>query len=414
MNIRYPKLPANGGPQLQAVILAGGRGERLRPITDNIPKPMVEVGGLPFIHHLILQLRSFGITDVLILAGYKANVVVDYFDKTSIPNVNVAIVKAPETFSKSERIMAAKESIASKFMLLYSDNFSQFNIRDVINHPANNIVTVCTKTPGNVFIDNQSMKVNNFLYKRRSEETSYIEIGYSKFDKADLFEEIKNSQDLDVAISNLAKKGNLYASESHEGYLSISDPVRLQNTKKVFDRKDIILIDRDGVINQKPEKANYITDVKQISYISETIEFMNYASDAYSKKFIVISNQAGIARGIMTKEQVDVVNTRIRDDLKKKGIDILAFFYCPHGWDDGCSCRKPNPGLLFKASKEYGFVLGNTCFIGDDIRDVEAAIKAGTRAVLVGGDIESPRIPNVRYVNNLYDNIDIFFDESEL
>lgn len=413
-NLRYPKLPVNGGRQLQAVILAGGRGERLRPLTENVPKPMVMVGDRPFIHHLILQLKSFGISNVLILAGYKSEVIENYFASVEENDMQITIARTDESFSKSERLMDARELLQSRFILLYSDNYVQFDIRRVIDHPAKNVLTLCKKKPGNVLIEPDTMKVKQFLHDSRDESASYVEVGYSKFDKEDLINEIEKTDNLDLAISNLSKFIDVFGIELSNGYLSISDIVRLEHTKTVFENASIVLIDRDGVINQKPEKANYVVDEKDINYIPETLDFMATASKKYSKKFVVISNQAGISRGIMTSEQVDRVNLKIKSDLEIRGIEILDFFYCPHGWDDGCDCRKPNPGLLFQASEKFGFVLRNTTFIGDDIRDSQAAMKAGAKAILVDRDQNHPNIPGVTCVEHLNDEIMKYIVQSEL
>jgi D-glycero-D-manno-heptose 1,7-bisphosphate phosphatase len=399
---------------LQAVVLAGGRGERLRPLTDQVPKPMVDVGGKPFIHQLLLQLEAFGISDVLILAGYKSEVIEDYFSLVNVNNLRIRIVKSDESLSKSERIMHAKNLIQPSFMLLYSDNYAQFEVWKIVNHPGKNVITISKKNPGNILIDRESMLVKRFFHGQRVTDATHVEIGYSKFDKKSLIKEIEKTHDLDAAISNLTLADNLYAVELPHGYLSISDPVRLEHTRSVFSSNEIVLIDRDGIINQKPAKANYLVNENDIKYISETLEFMSRVSKRYSKKFIVISNQAGIARGIMTGEQVDRINLKIQDDLRKYGIQVIEFLYCPHGWDDGCDCRKPNPGLLFKASEKYGFVLRNTFFIGDDIRDSEAAIRSGAKAVLVNKESTHLAVPNVISVSHLNAEIVKIVGESEL
>ena len=82
------------------------------------------------------------------------------------------------------------------------------------------------------------------------------------------------------------------------------------------------------------------------------------------------SNQAGVARGAMTIADVEAVNARLAADATEAaGGRIDAVYYCPHGWDDGCDCRKPRPGLLFQAQREFALDLTRTPFIGDDERD---------------------------------------------
>jgi histidinol-phosphate phosphatase family protein len=92
----------------------------------------------------------------------------------------------------------------------------------------------------------------------------------------------------------------------------------------------------------------------------------------------VVSNQAGIARGAMTHEDLAGIEQRMVREAEEAGARIERFYYCPHGWDEGCDCRKPRPGMLIAAQRDYLLDLTRTPFIGDDERDGEAAEAAGT------------------------------------
>jgi histidinol-phosphate phosphatase family protein len=102
---------------------------------------------------------------------------------------------------------------------------------------------------------------------------------------------------------------------------------------------------------------------------------------------IVVSNQAGIARGAMTEADLEAVHRKLRAEAEEAGGRIDAIYYCPHGWDEWCDCRKPNPGMLFRAQREHHLDLTRTTFIGDDERDAEAAIAAGCTPVLVSDQL---------------------------
>ena len=100
--------------------------------------------------------------------------------------------------------------------------------------------------------------------------------------------------------------------------------------------------------------------------------------------FIIISNQAGIGRKMVTSETVNSINTQMKNSLKNEGITILENYVCPHHWEDNCFCRKPNPGLFIEATKEWLFRLDKTFFIGDDPRDCQAAYNAGCESIYIG------------------------------
>ena len=97
---------------------------------------------------------------------------------------------------------------------------------------------------------------------------------------------------------------------------------------------------------------------------------------------IMVTNQAGINKGILSKEQVDEINQHIIQSLKRQGIEVSAVYVCPHRTDEKCKCRKPEPGLLLKAAEEHNIDLGNSVIIGDSDKDTEAGLKAGLKKVI--------------------------------
>jgi len=100
-------------------------------------------------------------------------------------------------------------------------------------------------------------------------------------------------------------------------------------------------------------------------------------------RVILVSNQAGIARGVMTEAALAEVHEHMKAEARAAGGDIDAVFHCPHGWNEGCECRKPKPGMLFQAQHAFQLDLTRTWFIGDDERDSEAARAAGCPSILV-------------------------------
>jgi D-glycero-D-manno-heptose 1,7-bisphosphate phosphatase len=94
-------------------------------------------------------------------------------------------------------------------------------------------------------------------------------------------------------------------------------------------------------------------------------------------RVIVVSNQAGVARGALTMEDLERIHDGMRADVAAAGGRIDAIYACTHHWDEGCACRKPRPGMLFAAQRDFQLDLSRTFFLGDDPRDAEAAEAAG-------------------------------------
>ena len=118
---------------MQAVLLAGGRGTRLAPLTDAKPKALVDVAGRPFLSHLTAALRDQGVTHLLILAGYRADQLVQAAQTLSVGTIALSTVAGAEEWSTGERLWHAREHLDPEFLLLYSDNLSGFNL-DRLRH----------------------------------------------------------------------------------------------------------------------------------------------------------------------------------------------------------------------------------------------------------------------------------------
>jgi len=144
-----------------------------------------------------------------------------------------------------------------------------------------------------------------------------------------------------------------------------------------------IFLDRDGTLNEDP---GYISDPESVKLFSETGEALSLLKKN-SFLLIVISNQSGIARGIMKSEDVDNVNSKINHLLSKHGVQIDAFYYCPAHPDfnseEECKCRKPSPKLVFEAVKDFNIDLKKSYFVGDTVSDVNCGKNAGLKTILV-------------------------------
>lgn len=144
-----------------------------------------------------------------------------------------------------------------------------------------------------------------------------------------------------------------------------------------------VFLDRDGTLNEDP---GYISDPEKVVLFPDTGDSLVLLKK-YGFLLIVISNQSGIARGLMTSNDVDAVNDKINEMLSGYKVKIDAFYYCPahpdYSNDEDCKCRKPSPKLLFEAAEEFNVDLRNSYFIGDTVADVQCGKNAGMKTILV-------------------------------
>ena len=141
-----------------------------------------------------------------------------------------------------------------------------------------------------------------------------------------------------------------------------------------------VFLDRDGVINQKLEN-DYVKiwgEFRFLPGVKEAVRILN------EKRYlvIVVTNQRGIARGLMTESDLKDIHRRMSTQFQKHGAHIDDIFYCPHDISDNCACRKPKAGMLIEAQKKWDIDFSQSYIIGDSQSDIEAGKRVGCRGIL--------------------------------
>lgn len=147
-----------------------------------------------------------------------------------------------------------------------------------------------------------------------------------------------------------------------------------------MDRQRLIILDRDGVINQ--DSDDFIKSPEEWQPIPGSLEAISRLCQA-EYKVVVISNQSGISRGLLTFNTLNRIHQKMLEQLHGLGGEINAIFFCPHGPEDGCECRKPAPGLFTELQQRLQCSLSGVDAVGDSMRDLQAARAASANPVLV-------------------------------
>ncbi len=142
----------------------------------------------------------------------------------------------------------------------------------------------------------------------------------------------------------------------------------------------LIVLDRDGVINQ--DSADYVKTPAEWHALPGSLEAIARLNHA-GWRVVVASNQAGIGRGIFDFDALFAIHDKMQRQLAELGGHIDGIFFCPHAPDAGCDCRKPAPGMLRDIGKRLQVDMKGVPFVGDSIRDLEAAVAAGAHPILV-------------------------------
>ncbi|MDD5475165.1 MAG: HAD family hydrolase [Syntrophales bacterium] len=151
-------------------------------------------------------------------------------------------------------------------------------------------------------------------------------------------------------------------------------------------KRGAVFFDRDGTIN---EEVGYLSRMDQLILYPEAAPAIRMVNES-GMKAVVVTNQSGVARGFFDEAFIAEVHDRINELLGAAGSRIDGFYHCPHHPEGGisgytiiCDCRKPHPGMLYRAALELEIDLGRSYMVGDTLKDIEAAERAGARGVLV-------------------------------
>jgi len=385
---------------MQVAILCGGLGSRLWPITEAVPKPMVEVAGRPFLEHLMSQMAAEGHCRFLLMTGYLAHQVRDHFGDGSSRGWEVAYSEGPASWDTGRRLAEATDLLEPSFLLLYSDNWADVDTQALVDRHRSTgravTATLVAREDGNVKFGTDT-DLEAYVPSRQGGALHHVEIGYMAVERDRVMEHLHGlpgapDVGFSAVLGSLAEAGELGGHALTGRYLSVSDPARLDVAREHFSGKRILLVDRDGTINRKAAPGEYVASRDQFEFIPETVAAMReLAVDGF--RFIVITNQAGIALGTVDPIEVEAIHRSMVEDLFAEGIEVLDVYLSPDHWDSGSTTRKPAPGLFHAASSDHRFRLDRVLYVGDDERDCQAAANAGCGMVLIDDSGASSDLP---------------------
>ena len=326
----------------QAVILAGGRGTRLGPLTATRPKPMIEIHGRPFLEYQIEQLRDQGFTRILLLLGYLPDVVRNYFGDGSRWGVEISYsVSSPDDLTV-RRLQLARSRLDQCFLLLYCDNYYPLQMDRMwsrfvqADRPA--MITVYSNKDGysrdSVRLTHDAI-VEVFDRGRTTPGLSGIEISYAIITDEALAHLPEQDALFEEAVyPPLAARRQLAAYVTDHRYYSVGSQHRLPQTEAFFARRPAVFLDRDGVLNERPRRAHYVRRPSEFRWLPGATEALRLLNEA-GYRVLIVSNQAGIGRGVMSEEDLQHLHDWMIGEISGEGGRIDAIYYCPHDWEVG-------------------------------------------------------------------------------
>jgi len=361
----------------------------MRPFTDTAPKHMFPFHGRPFLEYLIEQLRDQGFRRIVLLLGYLADATREHFADGLHLGIQIDSCVTPPECETGERLRTAAPLLDPVFFLLYCDNYWPFHFHRLwqpfCSRRALAQMTVY-ENADQYSRPNAAIGSNGLvaIYDRsRSHPALHaIDIGYTLMDRSVLDLLPGGAVPLEAVYPELAARGQLGAYTTGHRYYSVGTPERLTLTRSFLSWPKAVLLDRDGVLNPRPPVGGYVRNRDEWHWLDGALEALDLFHEA-GYRVIVCSNQAGVARGMVNQSDLAEIDRRMKQEARARGASIDAAYYCPHDWDSPCRCRKPKPGMLFDAQRDFHLDLTRTWFIGDDDRDAQAAEAAGCPFAMV-------------------------------
>lgn len=396
-------------PVTQCVILLGGLGTRLGEYTRETPKPLLTVGGRPFVDVLISEALRRGFRDILLLAGFRSEVVEGYAASlgTGLPEgARVRVSVEPEPLGTGGALTQAWHLLDDRFLLMNGDTWFDFNWLDLVTDVAPGHATIAARRVPEAE-RYESLAVVAGPVKDRGPVCAIIPRGQAQGDTCLIngglyclerahLEGLCGRFSLEAdLLPRLAARGLLEA-RGHDGFfidIGIPDTYHAaQESVPAQGRRPALFLDRDGVINVD---HGYVGSIERFDWTPGAQKLIRRANDAGWYVFVV-TNQAGVARGFYGEQDVAVLHRWINAQLRDRGAAIDDFRYCPYHPDGVVEAysgshpwRKPEPGMILDLMAHWPVDVARSVLIGDQPSDLAAAQAAGIAARhFTGGDLD--------------------------
>lgn len=407
---------------MKTVIMAGGKGTRISSVASDIPKPMIKVEGKPVLEHEIECLRDQGFQDIIITVSHLGNMIMDYFGDGSVISpvtgqpfgVHIEYYFEEQPLGNAGALFEIKDRLTSDFLLLNADAMFDVDFnRFVAFHKAHGGLATLFTHPNNhpydsgVIIADENGVVERWLTKEDERPQYYkncVNAGLHVLSPKILETDIAAAKvDLDrQLLKPLAGTGKMFCYNSPEYVKDMGTPERYYavcedfragrvKEKNLINKQKAVFLDRDGTVNKY---VGFLRDIGEFELEDGAAEAVRKIN-ASGYLAIVVTNQPVIARGEVSFKELQEIHNKMETLLGEQGAYLDAIYFCPHHPHKGyegerpelkidCECRKPKPGMLLQAARDFNIDLENSWMVGDGENDIAAGSRAGCRTAMVG------------------------------
>ncbi len=419
---------------MKTIIMAGGKGTRISNLFPNIPKPLIPIEdgkgvSRPILEWEIRSLVTQGFTDIVITVSYMADKIEAYFGSGEQLGCNIQYFCEETPLGNAGALFKLRDRLNEPFLLLNADAMFDIDFNRMIefHRKHGGLVTLFTHPNSHpydsgIVVADENGAVVSWLakedarpewYKNRVNagihviDPTVLDMTGIKADKIGIEGEdgkiIKVDLDRQI-LKPLSGTQQMFCYDSPEYVKDMGTPERYEQVSKDFrigvvqqknltNKQKAIFLDRDGTINKYVGFLRSPSEMELCDGAAAAIKRIN--SSGYLA--IVITNQPVIARGEVTVGELDQIHMKMETLLGAEGAYLDGLYYCPHHPDKGfegeiaelkfdCECRKPKPGLIYRAAADFNIDMSASWMIGDGKNDVGAGKNAGCKTALIGSE----------------------------
>lgn len=413
----------------EAIILAGGKGTRLQSVVKDVPKPMADISGKPFLYYLIEKLIKQNVNRFIISVGYKANVIIDYFGNNFNGCSIVYAIEQTALGTGGALKYALSFTTTNDVIVLNGDTFFDIDFQK-LEYIFNNKRPVFSFALRNIYNNNryggveldENLRIINYTEKDFIGDV-YINAGIYIVDKSkfslltdDLPPVFSLEEDFfKILYKNIELIGIPYIDayfidigipeDYYKGFIEI--PKTFEYVENTF---NTLFLDRDGVINNKIEN-DYVLKWENFIFKDGFLDNINQLSKKF-KRILIITNQRCVGKGLMTKDALLQIHDKMSKIILTEGVKIDKIYFCS-AVEDTDIRRKPNVGMFLDAKNDYIDITfdRNSFMIGDSITDLIPAKKMGLSTIFIkSNSIKLSEVELSDYIcNNLSEVTTLFW-----
>lgn len=420
---------------MKTVIMAGGKGTRISCVANDIPKPMISIAGKPILEHEIECLREQGFTDIVLTVSHLGNIIVDYFGDGSGKSpvtgkpfgVHIEYYCEKKPLGNAGALFKIREKLESDFLLLNADVMFDVDFRRFVNfHRSHGGLVTLFAHPNShpydsgLIVSDRQGAVEKWLTKEDLRPKFYrnrvnaglhvispLLLDQSGIDAVAVGTVDANGRSIKVDLDRqllkpLAGTGKMFCYDSPEYVKDMGTPERYYAVcedyrkgriarKNLKNKQRAVFLDRDGTINKYVGFLRNLDEFELIDGVATAIKRIN----KLGYLTVVVTNQPVIARGEVSFEELEEIHNKMETLLGMEGAYLDAVYYCPHHPHNGyegerpelkidCECRKPKPGMLLKAARDWNIDLSQSWMVGDGENDIRAGRNVGCSTALIG------------------------------